>query len=81
MAVLDVTPKSSSDCDLNNISNLDNESEDRTENQVERLARSGLYINPSDAIKFLSDQVCSTYILFVQKIDNKKSHLSKSLKV
>jgi len=41
--------------------NGDNDSvEDKTESQVERLARSGLYINPSDAIKFLTDQVINT---------------------
>ena len=57
IAVLDVTQKSLDTSDPNSISNPDNESEDRTESQVERLARSGLYINPSDAIKFLSDQV------------------------
>ena len=57
MAVLEVTQKSSDTSNPDNSSNPESESEDRTESQVERLARSGLYINPSDAIKFLSDQV------------------------
>ena len=60
MAVIDVTQKSidTSDNIANGINGFtDSNIEDKTENQVERLARSGLYISPADAIKFLSDQV------------------------
>lgn len=54
MAVVDMLTKNE---DIS-INNTDQESrEDKTESQVERLARSGIYINPSDAIRFLSDQL------------------------
>ena len=66
MAVVELTQKTTDSSDRRDKSDADidadadadaDDSADKTENQVERLARSGLYINPSDAIKFLSDQV------------------------
>ena len=64
MAVVELTQKTTDSSDRRDKSDPDidadadvDDSADKTENQVERLARSGLYINPSDAIKFLSDQV------------------------
>ena len=70
MAVIDVTQKSidTSDNIANDINGFtDSNIEDKTENQVERLARSGLYISPADAIKFLSDQV-SDFVSVIIKI-------------
>ena len=62
MAVVELTQKTTDSSDRRDKSDADidadaDDSADKTESQVERLARSGLYINPSDAIKFLSDQV------------------------
>jgi len=56
MAVVELTQKTTDSSDRRD-ADADADADDRNESQVERLARSGLYINPADAIKFLSDQV------------------------